>query len=54
MRKFHVTYFIVNSHNGSPLLTGVTVEAESIFFAIQRAINDHKIDELKIKYVIEL
>ena len=41
------------SENG-PLLSGITVEAESIIFAINSAVVNHDIAETEIKYVIEL
>jgi hypothetical protein len=54
MKRYHITFFLDTCGHITPTLSGVTVEAESIFFAIQKAINEHKIKEELIKYVIEL
>jgi hypothetical protein len=57
MRTYHITYFIHRGdveQNEKPLLGGVTLEAESIILAIGRFLNENKVQESEIKYIVEL
>jgi hypothetical protein len=54
MKRFHITFFIKRETEIGPLLSGVTVEAENMIFAINKAINDHFVIESEIKYIVEL
>ena len=56
MKKFHITYFIKDPETTSfPLLHGVTIEAESMIFALNKFLNTHpEISEDRVKYIIQL
>jgi hypothetical protein len=54
MKRFHITFFIKRQTEAVPLLSGVTVEAENMIFAINKAINDYSVIESEIKYIVEL
>ena len=52
MKKFHITFFV--RLKPSPILSGVTIEAENIVEAIGRFCNDTGKAVSEIKYAIEL
>jgi hypothetical protein len=57
MITYHITFFIYRGdvdRNEKPLLGGVTLEAESIILAIGKFLNEHKVEESAIKYIVEL
>lgn len=51
MKKFHITFY---TDRDEPLLGGLTVEAETIFSAILRFLDQTDITVNQIKYVVEL
>jgi hypothetical protein len=53
MKRFHITYFL--PEKDSPTLTGVTIEATDMIFAINKFINMDETPGVEcIKYCIEL
>ena len=53
MKRYHITYYLENCGD-SPVLTGITIEAESMIFAINTALHTYNVKESLIKYCIEL
>lgn len=54
MKKYHLTYYLMRESETGPLLSGLTIEADNMILAINKAIHTHGISEDEIKYVIEL
>ena len=53
MKTYHITYYLTRESENGPLLSGITIQAENILFAINIALHQHNIPEQEIKYVIE-
>ena len=51
MKVFHITYYV---NRDMPLLSGISVEAESIVLAIGKFLLQTEVSVHEIKYIIEL
>lgn len=57
MKTYHITFFLHRGDvdlNERPLLSGITLEAESIILAIGKFLNENNVKESEIKYIVEL
>lgn len=57
MKEYHITYYIDRGNpvtRTSPLLGGITLQAETVMKAIQIFIGMDLAPETEIKYIIEL